>query len=343
MFMNRSVLFASLALLLAGCAAGVPVVPFQDQGAVWPEAPNGQRIAFVGEFSSAADIGIKQSAWARFVSFTAGARDNALIRPMAVAATSDHNIIFVADPDAGCVHRYDIGAARYRCLASHKNQSLVSPIGLAVTEDGWLFVSDSQLGVLFQAAPGSKQLEPFDVSVDLEQPTGLYWDSESQHLYVTDTRKQSVLVFDRLGKLEQTIGKRGSAPGDFNYPTYLWKDASGDLLVTDSLNFRLQRFDADGIFQFAFGENGDQPGDFSRPKGVAMDSYGHIYVVDALMHSLQIFSAEGELLLAVGGRGQGQGQFWLPNGIFITNDDMIFVADAYNKRIQVFRYLGAES
>lgn len=339
----RSILVASLPVLLASCVSGNPVVPFQVQGTIWPNSPDSQRIAFVGQFSRAADIGITQSVWARFVSFTAGARDNALTRPMDVATTRDHNIIFVADPDAQCVHRYDIGAARYRCLASRENQPSVSPIGLAVAEDGWLFVADSQLGRLFQSAPESKNLEPFDVAADLEQPTGMHWDSASQSLYVTDTKKQSVLVFDRHGNLKQTISERGSAPGEFNFPTYVWKDANGDLLVTDSLNFRLQRFDSDGNFLHTFGENGDQPGDFSRPKGVATDSFGRIYVIDALLHSMQIFSPEGELLLALGQQGQGQGEFWLPNGIFITADDTIFVADSYNKRVQVFRYVGPES
>jgi sugar lactone lactonase YvrE len=338
----RTLLMASLYVFLAGCAAGSTVAPFQVRGAVWPAPPNDQRIAFVGEFSRAADVGIRRSTWAKIVSFAAGTRENALIRPMAVAATQDHNIIFVADPDAHCVHRYDIAAGRYRCLASPSDQPFVSPIGLAVTEDGWLFVADSQLGRLFQAAPGSKELEPLDVTVDLEQPTGMYWDSVSQSLYVTDTRKQAVLVFDRLGQLKQTIGERGSAPGAFNFPTYLWKESNGDLLVADTLNFRLQRFDADGNFLLEFGENGDQPGNFARPKGVAADSKGHIYVVDALMHSLQIFSPRGEFLLAIGGQGQGQGRFWLPNGIFIAGDDMIFVADSYNKRVQVFRYVGPD-
>jgi hypothetical protein len=144
MSVMRSILVASLPVLLASCVSGNPVVPFQVQGTIWPNSPDSQRIAFVGQFSRAADIGITQSVWARFVSFTAGARDNALTRPMDVATTRDHNIIFVADPDAQCVHRYDIGAATYRCLASGKNQLSVSPIGLAVAEDGWLFVADSQ-------------------------------------------------------------------------------------------------------------------------------------------------------------------------------------------------------
>ena len=330
-------------IIVAGCATSTPLSPFDSENRVWPDPPDEKRIAFVGEFHQSPDLGIKKSAWSRLLSFAVGSADDAMIRPMAVAATADNKVIYVADPDAQCVHRYDLARARYGCLRLGKNKLPVFPVGLDLSDDGWLFVSDSQQGQLLQMAPGEKQLELFYSGEKLDQPTGIVWDSVSQQLYVTDTGNQSILVFDRAGNLQRIFGERGSGPGQFNFPTYLWVDAdSNELLVTDSLNFRVQRFDTDGEFLHAFGENGNRPGDFSRPKGVATDSHGHIYVVDALMHAMQIFSPQGELLLSVGGLGQGEGQFWLPNGIFVTGDNTIFVADSYNKRVQVFRYVGAE-
>lgn len=335
--------FCAVMIIVAGCSATIPLSPFGSESRVWPEPPAEKRISFVGEFHQSPDLGIKKSTWDRLLSFAVGSVDDAMIRPMAVAATGDNKVIYVADPDAQCVHRYDLARARYECLTLGKNKLPIFPIGLDLTDDGWLFVSDSQQGQILQMAPGEKQLEPFYTGEKLDQPTGIVWDSVSQRLYVTDTGNQSILVFDRDGNLQRFFGERGSGPGQFNFPTYLWVDsASNELLVTDSLNFRMQRFGTDGEFLHAFGENGDKPGKFSRPKGVATDSHGHIYVVDALMHLMQIFSPQGELLLSVGGQGQGEGQFWLPNGIFITRDNTIFVADSYNKRVQVFRYVGAE-
>lgn len=331
------------AILLVGCAVGGSVAPFETQGKFWPEPPELRRIAFVGQFSTSSDLALRESVWSRLVRFTAGASSNEMVRPMAVAATDDQKVIFVADPDAHCVHRYDMNKGRYDCLTSARNLPAIYPVGLALTNNGRLFVSDSQQGMLFQAGPDDKRLEVFSVSSSLKQPTGIFWDEATQRLYVTDTGKQSVLVFDRDGELQATISGRGSDPGKFNFPTYLWVDGNNELLVADSLNFRVQRFDADGNLLHLFGKGGDQPGDFSRPKGVATDSFGHVYVVDALMHSLQIFGRQGELLLSIGGQGQDVGQFWLPNGIFITSDNTIFIADSYNKRVQVFRYVGPES
>ena len=326
---------------LGGCVAGPPLSPFVGETLAWPEPPDNKRVVFVGEFRNSPDLGIRKSGWSRLLSLAVGSANDAMIRPMAVAVTADGNVIFVADPDAQCVHRYDLERARYDRLTAGKNEPPVFPVGLAITAGGHLFVSDSQRRQIFQVAPGGKQLELLYAAASLDQPTGLSWDSVSQRLYVTDTGSQAIHVLDRHGNLKEILGERGAGESQFNFPTYTWVDKSSrELLVTDSLNFRVQRIDADGNFLSAFGDNGDEPGSFARPKGVATDSFGHIYVTDALMHAMQIFNPAGELLLSIGGQGQREGQFWLPNGIFITADNTIFVADSYNKRVQVFRYVG---
>jgi sugar lactone lactonase YvrE len=328
--------------LLASCAGTQPLDPFGASLKAWPEPPDTQRIALVGEFARSADLGIRRSVWGRLIDFAAGSRDDAMVRPMAVVASDDNQTIFVADPGAHCVHHFDLVDARYACLSLRGGLSLVSPVGLAVTPDGALFVSDSTLGALYRLEPGAKWLEPFGDPSDLQQPTGLAWDNGERELIVTDTGAQSIKAFDADGKLIREFGQRGGMPGDVNYPTYVWLDSDSELLVTDTLNFRVQRFGEDGTFISTFGQNGDTAGSLPRPKGIATDTYGHIYVVDALFHAMQIFDSEGRLLLSIGTRGPEAGQFWLPNGIHISGDNTIYVADSYNKRVQVFRYVGPE-
>jgi len=327
-------------ILLVGCAAGSVVDPFATEGKAWPEPPEVKRIAFVGEFSGSSDLGIKEGLWSKIVSFTAGARNNAMVRPMAVATSVDGKLIFVADPDARCVHRYDLQRGRHTCLVISRQESLVSPIGLTVTDDGRLYVSDSRLGRIYRMPVEGKRLEQFDISSVLEQPTGIFWDNSSKLLFVTDTGAQSIKAFDANGVLVREFSERGDQSGQVNFPTYLWVDSQRELLVTDSLNFRIQRFDENGEFRHSFGQHGDRAGNLARPKGVATDSYGHVYVIDALFHSLQVFNRQGELLISIGERGQEPGQFWLPNGVFVSGDNTIYVADSYNKRVQVFRYVG---
>jgi sugar lactone lactonase YvrE len=324
----RSLSISILAFVfMTACATNDPVDPFNVPKRVWPDAPQTPRIAYLGEFSEGADLGIEGGFWSRIVAFTAGPTSDVMARPMAVAATDDGQLIFVADPEAHCVHRFDLRKAKYTRLATAKDVPDAFPIGLALADDGWLYGTDSQRGLLYELPPGARQLANFDTALRFRQPTGIAWDRETNYLLVTDTKEQVIAV---------------SGSGRFNFPTYLWSAGNSELLVTDSLNFRVQRFDGDGVFVQQFGQSGATLGYFSRPKGVAVDSFGHVYVVDAMMHGMQIFNPQGELLLFVGNQGQGAGEFWLPGGIYITEDNTIYVADAYNKRVQVFRYIGPE-
>ena len=212
------------ALLFAACATTEIETPFSAAGPVWPPPPQQARIAFVGQFSDESDLGIAPTFWQRVVSLTAGEEDTRMSRPMAVAATSDGQVIFVADPEAGCVHRYDLRKGRYDCLAAENRAMEVRAVGLAVIADQWLVVADSQAGQLYRAKIDDKFLSTFYVSAELEQPTGVFWNSATERLFITDTARQSVLELDSLGNLKRVIGERGSAPGQFNFPTYLWGD-----------------------------------------------------------------------------------------------------------------------
>ena len=333
----------ALPALMYACATTPEQPPFSSGGRIWPDPPDAPRVAFLQSFTQPEDLGIRPGFWGRMVSVVAGARNEAMVRPMDVVATAGGAVIYVADPDARCVHRFDLDRSRYDCLRLSRDESLGSPVGLALTPTGRLYVADSLLRGIYTIDAGDKYLERVDTGDNLQQPTGVAWDEDRRVLFVTDTGAQSIKAFTPEGEYVVGFGERGTGSGQVNFPTYLSLSGEGELLVTDSLNFRIQRFSTDGEFLHAFGRNGDRVGDFARPKGVAVDSLGHIYVVDALFHGVQVFNREGTLLLALGEQGQEEGQFWLPNGIHVTRDNMIFVADSYNRRVQVLRYIGAET
>jgi hypothetical protein len=133
------------------------------------------------------------------------------------------------------------------------------------------------------------------------------------------------------------IGKRGSGPGEFNFPTAVTLSA-GRVYVVDSMNFRIQAFSPDGKFINTFGQLGNQSGTLNRPKGIAADTDGNLYIVDALFETVQIFDPAGRLLYYFGSTGTSPGQFRLPSGISIDERNRIYVADSQNRRVQVFIY-----
>ena len=332
-------LAAALIFLMAlGACAPAPPKPQDTAPLVWPDARDEPaRIAYVKTFSRPEDLGIEKGFFQRLGEFLFGEKDARLVRPMAVVAVK--GVVYVADPGARGVHRFDPADGGYDLIGAADDVPLPSPVGLAVGSEGEVYVTDSVQPAVMVIRPGAKAAVPLAVA-RMGQPTGVAFDMGTGRLFVVDTTAHRINVFNRDGTFHSSVGQRGDGDGEFNYPTQLWRDAGGRLYVTDSLNFRIQVFDAQGRFLRKFGQMGDGGGDFMRQKGVATDSYGHVYVIDALMSGLLIFDESGGLLLALGNLGQDRGEFWLPAGIFIGADDQVYVADSYNRRIQVFRYIG---
>lgn len=330
----------ALCLLLAALGACAPAVikPGQESPLVWPdEVDVPARVAFVKAFSRPDEFGIAKGLLQRISEVVFGASEARLIRPMAVVVVK--GVVYVADPGARGVHRFDPVAERYDLIAAQGDAALPSPIGLARGNDGEVYVTDSESAQVLVIRPGAKAAVPLALP-QMGQPTGIAFDPETGRLYVVDTAAHRVNVFNPDGTQHASFGQRGAGDGEFNYPTLLWRDSQGRLYVTDSLNFRIQVFDTQGRLLKKFGQAGDGTGDNIRQKGVATDSYGHIYIVDALFNALQIFDQTGRLLLSLGNLGSDRGEFWLPVGIFIGEEDLIYIADSYNQRIQILRYIG---
>jgi sugar lactone lactonase YvrE len=326
-----------LALALLACATPVDVKPEAPSTLVWPAPPDAPRIAFVRTISAPKDLGLTKGFFRRLSDFIFGEAQERLIRPMAVLEVGQ--VLYVADPGAKGVHRFDRRQNQYQLIHLEGNLQLPSPTGLARGENDDVLVTDSALGGVFVIKPGAEFAARMRLTEAVRQPTGIAFDAQERKLYVVDTTAHCIKVYAADGTYLTSIGRRGEADGEFNFPTMLWRDADR-LLVTDSLNFRMQIFDTQGHFISKFGQMGDNQGEALRQKGVATDSFGHVYLVDALLNGVQIFDQGGRLLLSIGGMGEARGEFWLPTGIFIGADNTIYVADTYNRRVQVFRYIG---
>ena len=333
---------AGMGLALSACApvsTSPPAAPSAERA--WPAPPSAARIAYVQSIAQPRDLGITPGFFRRLGDFLVGGEELHLVRPMAVVTGADA-ALYVADPGARAVFRFDVAGQRTDVIRRAHDQSLPSPVGLARGPRGEIYVADSVLRGVFVIKPKGRVAQPLLLKADLQQPSGLACDPLTGTLYVVDTGAHQIKIFNHDGGLLSSFGRRGAGDGEFNYPTLIWRDGQGKLYVTDALNFRIQMFDAAGKFLGKFGEHGDATGHQSRPKGVATDRDHHVYVVDSLFHAMQIFDTAGAFLLNVGGQGRAAGEFWLPTGIYIDNGDTIYVADSHNQRVQVFRYLGGQ-
>ena len=305
------------------------------------ELTGGRKLRYEGSISSEKQVRSPHRFWGRLLDAVAGEPDyHALINPYSVVTDSQGRII-VTDPGAAGIHIFDFTQHKYKFIARQKDKDgLESPQCVAVDAADNIYVTDSQSGKVFvfdangkfQQVIGSVKGEGY-----FKRATGIAVDSQAQRIYVTDTLRNQVFVLDMQGAVVQKIGMRGTADGEFNYPTEL-RLAGQNLLVVDAMNFRLQVLDRSGKFQYAIGEVGDDVGSMFRPKGIAQDSEGHLYVVEGLSGMVQVFDQQGQLLYYFGQKGTGFGEFQLPAGLFIDGSDRVFVVDSYNRRVQVFQY-----
>ena len=265
-----------------------------------------------------------------------GKKAQEVIKPFNIVA-SDPGHYWILDQGAGGIFEVLNGESQLLRSMKRAKQDFPSLVGICGIPSGDIFFTDSRLNLVMRIADG--QLVPFADSLNFQQPTGIAYNRASGEIWVVETGAHQISVLSREGERIRTLGGRGTAPGLFNYPTFIWIDSQGRVLVVDSMNFRVQIFNAHGQLVSTFGESGDATGNMARPKGIATDSQGHIYVADALFHAVQIFDDQGSFLSSFGGQGQKEGEFWMPTGIYIDETDHIYVADSYNARVQVFQLL----
>lgn len=329
--------FLVFLLSLNGCSKeAVKREPLPD--IVWPKAPEIPRILFVNSISRPHDVQISENAFKKFIRYFMGGSAVPIKLPYGITSDSEGKL-YVVDTTLKLVHVYDRKANAYYAFPT-KKVSFTSPIDIAVDLNGRVFVTDSKEAVVKVFEKQGKQFVREIGNGIFERPTGIAVNEITGELLVVDTVGSDVIKFDLTSlNFKGRIGRNGSEPGMFHYPTNISVASDGHIIVSDALNFRVQIFTPEGDFSSAFGKPGNSPGYFARPKGVAVDSDRNIYVVDALFDNVQIFNTDGRFLMHFGGPGNGYGEFWLPSGIFIDSDDKIYVSDSYNKRIQVFKYM----
>ena len=338
-------LAALTVVFTVSCAPSKGAIDYtMSGGIVYPGPPEKPRIKYLWSFWRVSGGG-GQSKFIRFVAGDIGYDASApqysdvLVAPHGVFV-DDREVLYVADPGAGRVSVINLKSMDSFNIKSAGRVSLATPIGVVVSPDGRIYVSDADLAKVAVFNKKGKFMK--FLAGDFKRPTGLAINAAEELMYVADTWEHMVYVYGFDGTRKGSIGQRGEGPGKLNYPTHISVDADGVLYVSDTLNFRVQMFSPSGKFLNSFGVIGDSYGTFDKIKGIAVDTEGHIYVVDSAQDMVKIYNKEGELLLFFGKKGRYYGDFNLPAGIYIDANDRIYVADSMNMRLQVFQFLGGD-
>ncbi len=328
-------------LLLAGCAPK----EVSMQRFFWPIGSDNPQIEFISTIISDRDV--REGEESPLLEAILGIETPQPIFSSPYDVASDgKGVVYVSDSAKADVVILDFAAHKVRHFQRPNKDDLffVAPMGLAIAPRGGVYVSDSVQGRIYLFDAQGKVNNIFGQGV-LQRPIGLAYDSVSGLVYVADAGLHQVVAFTADGVWEKTLGKRGVAPGEFNYPLDLDFDAEGHLYVLDSMNARVQVFDSEGVFLRSFGERGTALGSFQMAKGIAVDRSGHVYVADSVGHRFVIFDLMGVHLMTLGGRTSTDGKlgvpggFDMPKGIDADGSDGIWVVDSLNRMVHRYQFL----
>jgi len=174
-----------------------------------------------------------------------------------------------------------------------------------------------------------------------------------KRIYVCDSMKCNVQVFDFEGKFLYGVGKFGKDTNDskevsFLMPVSLSVDQGGNLVVLDAKTCTVQIIGKMGQLITKFGEPASPTtgkieigtGGFFHPQAIALDDKDNIYVSDTGNHRIRVFNPAGKVLNKFGIQGARLGEFNNPAGLTMDVAGNLLVVDEKNYRVQIFSARG---
>ena len=173
--------------------------------------------------------------------------------------------------------------------------------------------------------PNKQLIEPAGVAVD------------GSNIYVTDASKNTLLKFDKTGKLLKSVGQKGNGEGEFDRPAGM-TIVGGEVIVCDHHNNRLQVFTSDLVFVRQTGSLGEDNGQLEGPWDITHDEDGNLYVTETGNNRVPVFTINGEFLRIL----VAPGRIATPTGI-TYHQGLVYISEwTENRALYICRKNGEE-
>ncbi|MFU8891082.1 MAG: hypothetical protein ACNA76_05405, partial [Anaerosomatales bacterium] len=229
----------------------------------------------------------------------------------------------------------------YSISGPEGDNALTRPLGVAVSEDDRVYITDSAAQLVRVYTADGDYLFSFNEIADggnttLGTPVYLAINSKGE-LFVSDRRHRAVYVFTLDGEYLRKVAPTDPEEARLWGPLGLGFDENDNLLVTDVGRVALHQvivFDENGTELRRFGrfvqveEISDSPGAFYFPNDVEAMG-GKIYVADSNNRRVQVFDDSGRFDSIVRTSG-------IPRGLALDGEERLYVADALAHQTDVY-------
>lgn len=222
-------------------------------------------------------------------------------------------------------------------------QIFSNPFGIAVAEDGTIYVADAGESNHIRKISRDGSLTTFTAGGEFNTPSELALDTKG-NLYVADTSNNRIRKVTPQGEVSTFAGS--GTPGyldgpaseaRFNGPIGIVVDPRGDLFVADTYNDRIRKISTDGQVTTVAGAGkpGYADGDrnnsiFDTPCGIVVANDGTLIVADTGNDRLRKIDKDGNTSTLNLNNGESLSS---PIGLALTHDNVLYVTELDRSRV----------
>lgn len=258
-----------------------------------------------------------------------------LPRPLGIDGDSDRLYVALGDAAAIGVFEYDGSPAGTVTVDPAAQMQTVTPVDVAVLDDGRLAVVDtaaSRVWIVDPDDPSADQATVGSAGNDhVSKPTAV--DAAGGRIYIADAASATIKEFTEAGGFVRELTFDPPVPAFIGGLC-----ASGSTLwASDSNADRVVAFDLETGRQKAA-----LPGPLSLPRGITMGPEGEVLVAETFARRISVFDADGSSLIMTfpDGRAEATGdqpRLRAPESLYWSREESrLYVTDAVEGRIEVF-------
>jgi len=213
-----------------------------------------------------------------------------------------------------------------------QTKPIVKPYGVAVYNDK-IYICDTVHNSIDILDLEKRKFEFFRPKEEahLIDPINLSFDANGD-MYVADSRRGQVAIFDKSGDYLGAIGKKS----EFKPTDVLIRD---DKIYICDLKTQSVKVYALKDKQYLFSipkEGAKEEARLFSPTNIAIDEGKNLYLSDTGGFKVQKYNENGEFLMSMGSHGDSPGQFARPKGIAVDKEGRVYVVDAAFENVQIF-------